>query len=204
MLNIIWLAMMVVAVITAFFTGKIDAVVLSITDSAKFALTLAFGLTGIMALWLGIMRIAEASGLIEKITLLLRPILSKIFPDVPKNDPALGVIAMNLAANMLGLTNAATPFGLRAMEALEKLNPTPGTATNAMCTFIALHSANLQLMPTTAIAVLVTAGALNPTDIIAPLLLSSLITITLAIFVAKLFERKSSVAENTEMNEELA
>ena len=204
MLNIIWLAMMLIAVITAFFTGKIDALVLSVTDSAKFALTLAFGLTGVMALWLGIMRIAEESGLIEKLTQLLRPLLVRIFPDIPKNDPAIGIIAMNLSAIMLGLTNAATPFGIRAMEALEKLNPKPGTATNTMCTFIALHSANLQLIPTTAIALLAAAGAAHPTDIVMPLILSSFCAIFSALLFAKLFERKSAAVDMVEASGELS
>ncbi len=189
MLNIIWLAMMITAVIVGLFTGKIPAVILSITDSAKFAFTLALGLTGVMSLWLGIMRIAESAGLIEKITYFLQPLLRKIFPDIPKDDPALGIIAMNFSAISLGLTNAATPFGLRAMEALEKLNPHPGTATNTMCRFIALHSSNLQLMPTTAIALLAASGATNPTDIVAPLLLSSVCSIIAAIVFSKLFEK---------------
>ena len=173
MLNIIWLAMMLIAVITAFFTGKIDAVVLSVTDSAKFALTLAFGLTGVMALWLGIMRIAEESGLIEKLTHLLRPLLVRT-------------------------------FGIRAMEALEKLNPKPGTATNTMCTFIALHSANLQLIPTTAIALLAAAGASHPTDIVMPLILSSFCAVFSALLFAKLFERKSTDVEVVDAPGELS
>lgn len=201
MLNIVWLIMMITAVIVALFTGKIDAVVLSITDSAKFALTLAFGLTGVMALWLGVMRIAETAGLIEKLTRLIRPLLRKIFPEIPKEDPAIGIIAMNLSANMLGLTNAATPFGLRAMEALEKLNPHPGTATNTMCTFVALHSANLQLIPTTAIALLAAAGASHPTDIIAPLILSSFFAVFSALLIAKIFEKKSSPVITTEVSD---
>ncbi|MCX7125711.1 MAG: nucleoside recognition protein, partial [Gammaproteobacteria bacterium] len=150
------------------------------------------------SLWLGIMRIAEASGLVEKFTALLRPVLSKVFSDIPKDDPVIGVIAMNLSANMLGLTNAATPFGLRAMEALEKLNPRPGTATNAMCTFIALHSSNLQLMPTTAIALLAATGATHPTDIVAPLIFASLFSTGAAILCSKLLEKISYRSKSSE------
>ena len=204
MLNIIWLAMMLTAVVVGLFTGKIPAVILSITDSAKFAFTLALGLTGVMALWLGIMRIAETSGLLEKVTFFLQPVLRKIFPDIPKNDPALGVIAMNFSATTLGLTNAATPFGLRAMAALEKLNKTPGTATNAMCRFIALHSSNLQLMPTTAIALLASSGATHPTDIVAPLLLSACCSIIAAIVFSKLFEKIRLQEKPVETTEEAA
>lgn len=181
--------MMITAVIVGLLTGKIPAIILSITDSAKFAFTLALGLTGVMSLWLGIMRIAELSGLLEKVTYFLQPILRKIFPDIPKDDPAIGIIAMNFSAITLGLTNAATPFGIRAMESLEKLNPNPGTATNAMCRFIALHSSNLQLMPTTAIALLASSGAAHPTDIVAPLLLSGCCSIIAALLFSKIFEK---------------
>ncbi len=189
MLNFIWLFMMVTAVIVGLFTGKIPAVILSITDSAKFAFTLALGLTGVMALWLGIMKIAEQAGLLNVLTKGLRPLLIWLFPDVPPNHPAMGAIAMNMAANLLGLNNAATPFGLRAMSELEKLNPHPGVATNTMCTFLALHSSNLQLIPTTAIALLAATGALHPTDIIMPFILSSMCAVITAVVVSKILER---------------
>lgn len=201
MLNILWVAMMVISVIAGLFTGKIDAVVLSITESAKFAFNFAFSLIAIMSLWLGIMNIAEKAGLVALFARVLRPILVKIFPDVPAGHPAMGAMALNIAANMLGLNNAATPFGLRAMAELEKLNPTPGTATNTMCTFLALHSSNVQIIPTTAIALLVAAGALHPTDIMLPFLLSSLCAVIAAIVVSKILERlpqykmQSSVVE---------
>jgi spore maturation protein A len=189
MLNIIWLLMMVIAVVVALFTGKIPAVILSVTDSAKFAFTLGMGLAGIMTLWLGLMKIAEAAGLIDIFTRALKPLLSRLFPDVPVDHPAMGAMSMNLAANMLGLNNAATPFGLRAMTELEKINPHPGIATNTMCTFLALHSSNLQLVPTTAIALLAASGALHPTDIILPLILSSFCAVIAAIVVSKLLQR---------------
>lgn len=189
MLNIIWLAMMLIAVIVGAITGKIPEVILSVTESAKFAFTLALGLTGVMALWLGIMKIAEKSGLLAIVTRLLQPLLRKIFPDIPKDDPVLGAMAMNFSALMLGLTNAATPLGIRAMEELEKLNNTPGVATNTMCRFVALHSSNLQLIPTTAIALLAASGATNPSDIIVPLLLSGFCSVIAAIIFSKLFER---------------
>jgi spore maturation protein A len=189
MLNAIWLFMMVIAVITALFTGKIPAVILAITDSAKFAFTLGLGLAGIMTLWLGLMKIAEAAGLIDSFTRGLRPLLTRLFPDVPSDHPAMGAISMNIAANILGLNNAATPFGLRAMTELEKINPNAGVATDTMCTFLALHSSNLQLIPTTAIALLAASGALHPTDIILPLILSSLMAVITAIVVSKLLQR---------------
>jgi spore maturation protein A len=189
MLNVIWLMMMVIAIVVALFTGKIPAVVLSVTDSAKFAFTLAMGLAGIMTLWLGLMKIAEAAGLIDLFTRALRPLLNKLFPDVPIDHPAMGAMSMNIAANMLGLNNAATPFGLRAMTELEKINPNAGVATNTMCTFLALHSSNLQLIPTSAIALLAASGALHPTDIILPLILSSFCAVITAIVVSKILQR---------------
>jgi spore maturation protein A len=189
MLNIIWLAMMVISVIVAMFTGKIPDIVTASTESAKFAFTLALGLTGIMALWLGIMKIAEAAGLLELLTRGLKPILTRLFPDVPPEHPAMGAITMNIAANIFGLNNAATPFGLQAMTELAKLNKHPGVATNTMCTFLALHSSNLQLVPVTAIALLATTGALHPTDIIMPFLLSSLCAVVTAVVISKILER---------------
>lgn len=189
MLNIIWLTMMVLAVVVAIATGNIANLVISVTESAKFAFTLGLGLAGIMTLWLGLMRIAEAAGLIDLFTRGLRPILIKLFPDVPPEHPAMGAMSMNIAANILGLNNAATPFGLRAMEELEKINPHAGVATNTMCTFLALHNSNLQLVPTTAIALLAASGALHPTDIILPLLLSSICAIISAIVLSKLLQR---------------
>ncbi|MES2219071.1 MAG: nucleoside recognition domain-containing protein [Pseudomonadota bacterium] len=189
MLNIIWLFMMTASVIVAVFTGKIPEIITAATDSAKFAFTLALGLTGVMALWLGIMKVAEAAGLLELLTRALKPLLVKLFPDVPAEHPAMGAMTMNIAANIFGLNNAATPFGLRAMVELAKLNKHPGVATNTMCTFLALHSSNLQIVPATAIALLATTGALHPTDIIIPFLLSSLCAVVAAIIVPKILER---------------
>jgi hypothetical protein len=114
---------------------------------ARDAVDLAIALIGIMSLWLGLMRLAEKSGLVERVARLLRPVLVRLFPEVPAGHPAMGSMVMNLAANMLGLLNAATPLGLRAMRDLESLNPHPGTATNAMCTFLAINTSSVQLIP---------------------------------------------------------
>src|SRR4029077_15652618 len=120
----------------------------------------------IMALWLGVMRLAEKSGLVGFLAAALRPILRGLFPGVPEKHPPSGFMVMNMAANMLGLANAATPLGLRAMQDLERLNPRPGVATNAMCTFLAINTSSIQLIPATAVAILSAAGATNPTSII--------------------------------------
>lgn len=191
MLNFIWPFFMITSVIIAFFTGKIPDIILAATESAKFAFTLALGLTGIMILWLGIMKIAETAGLIALLTRVLKPILAWLFPDVPADHPAMGSMTMNIAANIMGLHNAATPFGLRAMVELEKLNPLPGTATNSMCTFLALHSSNMQLVPTTAIALLALTGAHHPADIIVPFILSSFCGVITAIIISKILEKFS-------------
>ncbi len=142
-------------------------------DGAKTAVTIALGLIGIMALWLGVMRLAERCGLVQRMAVGLRPIMRRLFPDVPAEHPAMGSMLMNIAANMLGLGNAATPLGLRAMRDLETLNPRPGVATNAMCTFLAINTSSVQLIPTTAIALLAAAGSRNPTVIVGTALLAT-------------------------------
>src|SRR4051812_16895820 len=142
-----------------------------------------------MALWLGVMRLAERAGLIQKIARALRPVMSRLFPDVPPEHPAMGAMLMNMAANMLGLGNAATPLGLRAMRDLETLNPHPGVATNAMCTFLAINTASVQLIPTTAIAILAASGSKRPTAIVGTALMATLCAATVAIISVKLLQR---------------
>jgi spore maturation protein SpmA len=151
--------------------------------------TLALGLIGIMALWLGVMRLAEHAGLIQTIARALRPLLRRLFPEVPEDHPAMGSMVMNIAANMLGLNNAATPLGLRAMRDLETLNPVPGTATNAMCTFLAINTSSVQLIPMTAVAVLVAADAAQPSAIIGTAFLATLCSTAAGLSAVKLLER---------------
>ena len=143
MLNYIWFGMMFIAVIVGILTGNIDAVTQAAIDMAKTAVEIAIGLIGIMALWLGTMKIAEESGLIRIIARAIRPITIRLFPDVPEDHPAIGSIILNMAANLLGLGNAATPLGLKAMEELQDLNPEKETATNAMCTFLAINTSSI-------------------------------------------------------------
>jgi spore maturation protein A len=145
---------------------KLKAVTQAALDYAKTAVEIALGLIGIMALWLGVMKVAEEAGLVTLLTKMIRPLSRRLFPDVPPDHPAIGAIIMNLSANMLGLSNAATPFGLKAMEELNKLNPRLGTATNAMCTFLVINTSGLVLIPATAIAVRAAAGSSNPGIII--------------------------------------
>lgn len=185
MLNALWLGMMLLAVLTGTFTGHLNEVVIAVTDSAKLAFDIALGLAGIMTFWLGIMELAKASGLINILARALNPIMTYLFPDVPETGPAMGAIILNIAANMLGLTNAATPFGLAAMKELQKLNHNPEEASNAMCTFLAINTSSVQLIPTTAIAYLAANGATHPTDIIASSLIATAISTMVAILAVK-------------------
>ncbi|HNU99867.1 MAG TPA: nucleoside recognition domain-containing protein [Verrucomicrobiota bacterium] len=190
MLNYIWLALIVLAVVLGGLEGRLDAVTDAAFDAAKTAvMTIALPLIGITALWLGIMRLAEKAGLIVALARRLRPVLRRLFPDVPQEHPAMGSILMNLAANMIGLTNAATPLGLRAMTDLEKLNPRPGTATNAMCTFLALNTSSVQLLPTTAIGIMAAAGSTNPTAIVGTALIATVGSTAAGIFAVKTLEK---------------
>jgi spore maturation protein A len=156
---------------------------------AKTAVELAIGLIGIMALWLGLMKIAEQSGLVAGIAKALRPITTRLFPDVPPDHPAMGAMIMNISANMLGLSNAATPLGLKAMEELNKLNKKAGTATDAMCTFLVINTGNVQLIPATVIAIRAAAGSANPTEILGPVLVATFLTLTISIVTVKLFAK---------------
>ena len=186
MLNYIWFGMMFIAVIVGILTGNIDAVTQAAIDMAKTAVEIAIGLIGIMALWLGTMKIAEESGLIRIIARVIRPITIRLFPDVPEDHPAIGSIILNMAANLLGLGNAATPLGLKAMEELQELNPEKDTATNAMCTFLAINTSSVQLiLPATVVALM---GAAANQIFITTILATGLSTIT-AIITVRFLEK---------------
>ena len=186
MLNYIWFGMMFIAVIVGILTGNIDAVTQAAIDMAKTAVEIAIGLIGIMALWLGTMKIAEESGLIRIIARAIRPITIRLFPDVPEDHPAIGSIILNMAANLLGLGNAATPLGLKAMEELQDLNPEKETATNAMCTFLAINTSSVQLiLPSTVVALM---GAAANQIFITTILATGLSTIA-AIIAVRFLEK---------------
>ena len=186
MLNYIWFGMMFIAVIVGILTGNIDAVTQAAIDMAKTAVEIAIGLIGIMALWLGTMKIAEESGLIRIIARAIRPITIRLFPDVPEDHPAIGSIILNMAAILLGLGNAATPLGLKAMEELQDLNPEKETATNAMCTFLAINTSSIQLiLPATVVALM---GAAANQIFITTILATGLSTIA-AIIAVRFLEK---------------
>ena len=199
MLNYLWLGLILCGVLLGLLTGKTEAVTAATFEAAKSSLmSIALPLGAVMALWLGIMRLAEKSGAVEKLSSLLRPLLRRLFPEVPEGHPAMGAIVMNIAANMLGLGNAATPFGLRAMQGLESLNPRPGTATNAMCTFLAINTSSVQLIPATAVGILATAGASHPTAIIGTALVATTCSFLTGIISVKLLQRLPMFALPTE------
>lgn len=185
MLNIIWLSMLFIAVIVGLFQGRLDAVVRAVTDSSKLGFELALGLTAIMSLWLGIMRIAKESGLITIVARLLQPVMRRLFPDIPIDDPAMGAMVLNISANILGMANAATPFGLQAMKELQRLNTHVHTASNAMCTFLAINTSSVQLIPATAMAYLAANGNLHPSSIIFSSLIATSISTAVAIIAVK-------------------
>jgi spore maturation protein SpmA len=188
-LNYIWLALVLLAVAIGGWNDTFKEVTAGALDGAKTAVTIALGLIGIMALWLGVMRLAERAGLVQRLAYGLRPLMRRLFPEVPADHPAMGSMLMNMAANMLGLGNAATPLGLRAMRDLETLNPRPGVASNAMCTFLAINTSSVQLVPTTAIAILAAAGSARPTVIVGTALFATLCAATVAVTSAKVLER---------------
>ncbi|MEN8191498.1 MAG: nucleoside recognition domain-containing protein [Bacteroidota bacterium] len=169
--------------------AKMKDVTNSALDYAGIAVNIAIGLIGIMALWLGVMRVAEDAGLIKIIARAVRPITKFLFPDVPSDHPAMGSMIMNIAANMLGLGNAATPFGLKAMEELDELNENKGTATNAMVTFLAVNTAGLTLIPVTAIAIRAASGSSNPAIIIGTAIFGAICATTVGITATKILEK---------------
>jgi spore maturation protein SpmA/spore maturation protein SpmB len=169
--------------------AKMKDVTNSALEYAGIAVEIALGLIGIMALWLGVMKVAEAAGLIKIIANAMKPLTKFLFPDVPQDHPAMGAMIMNMAANMLGLGNAATPFGLKAMEELDKLNPTKGVATNAMCTFLAVNTAGLTLIPATAIAIRAASGSSDPAIIIGTAIFGAFCATTVGITATKVMEK---------------
>ena len=204
MLNYIWLALIVVGILVAVgkdlsqppaatpaeqFSNLNRVTNEGIVDSAKTAVTLAIGLIGIMALWLGVMKIAEQAGLVANLAGALKPITTRLFPDVPADHPAMGAMVMNISANMLGLANAATPFGLKAMDELNKLNKKAGTATDAMCTFLVINTSNVQLIPATVIAIRAAAGSASPTEILGPVIAATAIALVVGVTTVKLLAK---------------
>lgn len=185
----IWTVLVAAAVVAAAVNGRMAELTQAAVDSAGKAVTLSLGLAGVMALWLGLMKVAEEAGIVRALARAARPLLRLLFPELPPDHPAMGAILMNVAANVLGLGNAATPFGVKAMQELEALNPHPGTATDAQALFCALNTASVQLIPATVIALRASAGSRAPGEIIGATLLASLCGAIVAVAAAKLLGR---------------
>ena len=197
MLNYIWFFMIFISVIVGTINGKIDAVTESAIQMSKTAVEIAIGLIGIMALWLGTMKIAEKSGLIGLIAGALKPITIRLFPDIPQDHPAVGSIVLNMAANMLGLGNAATPLGLKAMEELQELNQEKDTASNAMCTFLAINTSSIQLiLPATVVGLM---GAAS-NQIFITTIITTVLSTTAAIIAVKTLEKMSFFKNQNQKN----
>lgn len=185
-MNYIFYFLIVISIIAGAVNGKLPDVVNSILTGAELSVKVAFSLIGIMAFWLGMMRIAEKAGLVKLIAKLIKPITKWLFKDIPSDSPALGNVALSFSANALGLANAATPIGLKVMEELQEENKDKESASDAMCVFLAMCTAGFQLVPATVIAILVGAGAKNPTEIIAPTMLVTAIAFLSSIMIAKI------------------
>lgn len=185
-MSIVWVLLLAASVAVAAATGRVAELPAAIAESAGRAVTLSLALAGVLALWLGLMKVAEEAGLVRALGRLARPALRLLFPDVPGDSPAMGAMVMNIAANMLGLGNAATPFGLKAMAELERVNPHPGVASDAEALFCALNTASVQLVPATVIALRAAAGARQPADILGATLLASTAATVAAVAAAKL------------------
>jgi spore maturation protein A len=173
------------AVAVAAVNGRLPALTAAALEAAGRASGFSLSLVGVLALWMGLMRVAEEAGLVRAVARLAAPLLRRLFPEVPAGHPAMGAIVMNFSANVLGLGNAATPFGIRAMQELETLNPHPGTASDAQAMLLALNTASVQLVPATVIALRVAAGSRAPGEIIGPTLLASLCGLVAAVAAAR-------------------
>ncbi|TVQ13366.1 MAG: spore maturation protein [Leptolyngbya sp. DLM2.Bin27] len=189
-LNGIWLFLIVFATLVAAYNGTMAELTAATFEAAENAVSLAIGLIGALALWLGLIKVVEVAGLMQIIARAIRPVMVRLFPEVPADHPAMSAMVLNMAANALGLGNAATPMGLKAMAELDQLNPTAGTATNAMCLFLAINTSSVTLLPISAITVRASAGATNPGAIILPSLVATLCSTAVAIGAAKLLARR--------------
>lgn len=188
--NIVWLILLVSGILVAGAKGNISIVTSAALSSAERGVTIALELIGLMSLWLGLLKIAEAAGIVRFIARLISPLTSFLFPSIPKEHPAIGAIMMNLSANILGLGNAATPFGLKTMQELQSLNPKPDEASDAMCTFLALNTSCITLIPATIIGVRVAAGSQNPTEIVGTTIFATAVAMTVAIIVDRILRSR--------------
>lgn len=188
-MNVLWLILLSVSIVFAVFTGRLEAFTQALFDGAKSAVEISLFLLGIISVWLGITRILEDSGLIYRIAHLFRPLLSRLFKNIPDDHPSLTAITLNVLANLFGLGNAATPLGIKAMQELDALNEDKGTITFEMMIFIVLNTASIQLIPFSVIGILAAYGAENPAGIVLPVLIATLISALTALTILFTFRK---------------
>lgn len=187
MVNYIWVGLTVVGIIFAIINGTMEEVNKALFDGAKEAVTISIGLISILVFWLGVMRIAQEAGLLNVLARLFKPIITRIFPEVPKDHPAMGYMLSNMIANLFGLGNAATPLGIKAMEQLKVLNGNKPIASRSMVTFLAINTSSLTLIPTTVLAIRMNYNSANPTDIVLPTILATICSTVGAIMIDRYF-----------------
>lgn len=190
MVNIIWVCMTVIGILFAMVNGTMEKVNEAVFSGAKEAVTLCIGLISILVFWLGMMKIAEDAGLLKILARLFRPIVTKLFPEIPNGHPAMGFILSNMIANMFGLGNAATPLGIKAMEEMKKLNGGKSEASRSMVTFLAINTSGLTLIPTTVIAIRMNYNSANPTEIVGTTLVATFCSTVGAILIDRYFYHK--------------
>jgi spore maturation protein A len=192
MVNYIWVIMTLIGIVFGIINGTLEEINKAVFVGAQEAVTLCIGLISVLVFWLGMMRIAEESGLLERLAKLFRPIVKRLFPEVPSDHPAMGYILSNMIANMFGLGNAATPLGIKAMEELQELNGGKKTASRSMVTFLALNTASITIVPSTVIAIRMTYHSSSPTEIVVPTLIATIISAIGAISIDRFFYYRRS------------
>ncbi|OIK15526.1 spore maturation protein [Bacillus sp. MUM 116] len=192
MVNYIWVCLTIIGIVFAMINGKMEDVNKAIFSGAQDAVTLCIGLISILVFWLGMMRIAQEAGLLDKLSKLFRPLVKRLFPDVPVNHPAMGYILSNMISNMFGLGNAATPLGIKAMEELKKLNGGKNSASRSMVTFLAINTASITIIPTTVIAIRMTYNSSSPTEIVVPTVIATILSALAAILIDRYFYYRRS------------
>ncbi|MCL4515202.1 MAG: hypothetical protein M1379_06420 [Firmicutes bacterium] len=190
MLNTVWVALIAIGMIAAVFTGKLDQTTNAALNSGESAVGIALSLLGALAMWSGIMKIAEEAGLIRVIGRIIAPVTRRLFPSIPPDHPAMGAIVMAYSANLLGLGNACTPLSIKAMQEMDKLNKAPGRATDAMCTFVALTMSSLTILPTTIISIRASAGSANPAGVVGPIFFSTAVATLVALITDRLLRKR--------------
>lgn len=192
MVNLIWVILTVIGIVFGLVNGTMEEINKAIFSGAKEAVTLCIGLISILVFWLGLMRIAEEAGLLNTLTKWFRPIVRRLFPEVPPDHPAMGYILSNMIANMFGLGNAATPLGIKAMEELQELNGGKTTASRSMVTFLAINTASITIIPTTVIAIRMNYHSASPTEIVVPTLIATIISAIGAVLIDRYFYYRRS------------